>query len=260
MGDKKINVRKIFFPVLALLLVGIFASPLSFLRKKALFIPHTKIAKEKSNEIHLLKIENSSLKREIALLKELIGPDKRSVLISKKIKEEKRALSAELLFRPQESWGHTIWINVGEKDNKELGFTCIAKNSPVLSAGAFIGVVEIVNEKSSLVRLITDPSFSLILLSSSGHKVELLGAETFAHNKELVGCLLSTEQTSLQKGEILFTSGLDGALFPGIEVASISEVKPRRRGVQEFSLTPIAGDFEDLKSFLVLPPRKPCPD
>jgi rod shape-determining protein MreC len=53
-----------------------------------------------------------------------------------------------------------LWVNVGEDDNEAVGSCIIGKNSPVLSDGALVGVVDYVGKKQSRVRLITDSGLS----------------------------------------------------------------------------------------------------
>lgn len=67
---------------------------------------------------------------------------------------------AQVVYRDPSSWSSSLWVNAGEEDNLALGRTLIAKNSPVVSGGALIGVVDFVGKKQSRVRLITDSGLS----------------------------------------------------------------------------------------------------
>jgi cell shape-determining protein MreC len=74
--------------------------------------------------------------------------------------KEVYSIGAQVIFRDPGFWGSGFWIDKGEKENRELHAKIIAKNSPVLSEGSLIGIVEIVEEKRSYVRLITDSSLT----------------------------------------------------------------------------------------------------
>jgi rod shape-determining protein MreC len=69
---------------------------------------------------------------------------------------ELQAIPAKIVFREPASWGSSVWLNVGEKDNLAIGRKVIAKNSPVLVGTSIIGVVEHVGAKQCRVRLISD--------------------------------------------------------------------------------------------------------
>ena len=67
-----------------------------------------------------------------------------------------QALPAKIVFREPSSWSSSVWINIGKKQNDNLGRLIISKNSPVVIGKNLIGLVEYVGYRSSRVRLITD--------------------------------------------------------------------------------------------------------
>jgi cell shape-determining protein MreC len=67
-----------------------------------------------------------------------------------------QSLPAKVIYREPGSWSSSVWLNVGEKQNESIGKIVVAKNSPVLSNGAIVGVVEYVGRSQCRVRLITD--------------------------------------------------------------------------------------------------------
>lgn len=60
----------------------------------------------------------------------------------------------------------------------------------------------------------------------------------------------------LQAGDLLITSGLDGAFPPGLRVGIVEEIKPLKPGDFSYELVaiPTAGRFDDLKTVFILPP------
>jgi len=66
------------------------------------------------------------------------------------------SLPARVIYRSPSLWYGSLWIDVGEDDNRSLGRTVVAQNSPVVVGQSLIGVVDLVNAKQSRVRLITD--------------------------------------------------------------------------------------------------------
>ena len=85
-----------------------------------------------------------------------------------KITSELIAMPAQVIYRDPACWGTTVWINVGEEDNQVLGYTVIAKNSPVVIGSNLVGVIDFVGKKQSKVRLITDPAISPSVCVSRG--------------------------------------------------------------------------------------------
>jgi rod shape-determining protein MreC len=76
------------------------------------------------------------------------------------IQSELMAMPAQVIYRDPTSWSSSLWINVGEEDNRVLGHPVIAKNSPVVSGSSLVGVVDYVGKNQSRVRLITDSGLS----------------------------------------------------------------------------------------------------
>ncbi len=66
------------------------------------------------------------------------------------------SLPAQVIYRDPSSWSSSLWVNVGDADNRSLGKVIVAKNSPVLSDGALVGVVDYVGQKQARIKLITD--------------------------------------------------------------------------------------------------------
>jgi rod shape-determining protein MreC len=66
------------------------------------------------------------------------------------------SMPAQVIFRDPSSWSSSLWISVGDADNRTMERTVVAPNSPVIANNALIGVVEFVGESQSRVRLITD--------------------------------------------------------------------------------------------------------
>lgn len=67
-----------------------------------------------------------------------------------------QALPARVIFRSPSIWHSSLWINVGEDDNKTLNTRLVAKNSPVVVGTSVVGVIDYVGKHQSRVRLITD--------------------------------------------------------------------------------------------------------
>ena len=137
-----------------------------------------------SLETESLIQENELLREQIDTLREWIVSDDRLDQLSHKLAQVKKqeeadpllktffqrrnqelitqldlhlhSLPAKVIFRDPSAWNSHVWINVGTKQNQLLKREVVAKNSPVVIGTSLVGVVEVVEEKRSLVRLITD--------------------------------------------------------------------------------------------------------
>lgn len=124
-------------------------------------------------------LENEALRAQVAKLRELVLLEGRTLqmerhalkikanenddyyarrlnYLAENIQKQMQALPAHVIFRESGLWTSGVWINVGEKDNRALKRTIVAKNSPVLHGNALVGVVEQVEESRALIRLMTD--------------------------------------------------------------------------------------------------------
>ncbi len=148
---------------------------------------------------------------------------RRGKYLTKILQKQLHALPASVVLREPLSWSSTVWIGVGEKDNQLMGEEIVARGSPVVSGKAVVGVVEMVLETRSLVRLITDralvPSVRAVrgkvqdellgkqlytLIEALGNRSELPGAENLASvlGNFAESLNFSQEDHYLAKGEL----------------------------------------------------------
>ncbi|MBS0628653.1 MAG: hypothetical protein JSS30_00330 [Verrucomicrobia bacterium] len=117
-------------------------------RLKNWILENHQLDKEKQELIPILSNSNDPFYR------------RRGEYLAKMIYRQMHALPARIVFRDPSPWSSSVWLNVGQRDNRSLGFEVVAKNSPVVIGKTIVGVVEEVTEKRCHVRLITDRSLS----------------------------------------------------------------------------------------------------
>jgi len=212
---------------------------------KNLKLYHTQAYNLKA-EIKRLEEENKSLKLLVAL--QPIAP------------EAPPAYGfAKVIFRDPAFWASSILINKGSI-HKEKN---LQKNSPVLSNGYLIGLVEEVFENFSKVRLITDKHLQLSVKKQGAFSDEeesldigtLYGSpsiELRTRFKHLEGIYFSKY---LGVGDILVTSGLDGVFPEGIPVAQVTEIHIEPEEVSyPFKAVSCAPELKNLKRVTLLEP------
>ncbi|NGX50984.1 MAG: hypothetical protein K1060chlam2_00839 [Chlamydiae bacterium] len=106
------------------------------------------------------------------------------------LNRELLSLYSEVIYRDPTSWNSALWIDVGERENEELGEKIVAVNSPVLKGPHLIGVVEYVGRSKSRIRLLTDSALVTSVRVARG------GSE----NRELLDLIkLLLQQLSLRE-------------------------------------------------------------
>lgn len=88
--------------------------------------------------------------------------------IRKVLQLESRAIPAKVIFREPGTWSNYIWINVGEADNERLQEIVVAKNSPILLGDSIVGVIDLIGQTQSRVRLITDNHLTIAVRAIRG--------------------------------------------------------------------------------------------
>ena len=139
-----------------------------------------------------------------------------------------QSLPARVVFREPSSWSSSLWINVGERDNESLGKQIVAKNSPVVSGSALVGIVEFVGRTQSRVRLITDARLAPAVRAIRGgeqDRVLLEQVESLLKALELRRDLFTQEvsQVLFSLKETLLLSGVETYLAKGEVYGSSSQ-------------------------------------
>lgn len=135
-------------------------------------------------QMHLLKSISNVSPQE----REKLFLQRRYEEIIKILQLKARAIPARVIFREPGSWSNYIWINVGEADNKNLQEVVIAKNSPVVIGNSVVGVVDLIDQTQSRVRLITDNRLTIAVRAARGKQqdhflLEQLNALIFSLEK-----------------------------------------------------------------------------
>lgn len=126
------------------------------------------------NEMERLKYLNQKTNSQEIFWREFF--QRRNEELKKNLEMQVQALPARVVFREPTSWSSSLWLNVGENDNAALGKLIVAKNSPVLSGNALVGLVEYVDKKRCRVRLISDSGLipSVRVLRGKSQDLEML--------------------------------------------------------------------------------------
>jgi rod shape-determining protein MreC len=139
-----------------------------------------------------------------------------------------------------------VIINRGSNDG-------ILRGMPVVTDQGLVGRVDAVIADAARVQLITDPTAKVnIRLQNAEEEASLVGSVTGDLTLELI-----PQDASLQRGDLVLTSGLGGGYPPDLIVGQVQNVRSRDFDLfQQATVQPVV-DFNQLKIVLVIVNFKP---
>ncbi len=126
----------------------------------------------------------------------------------------------------------------------------VAYGMPVVGSGGLVGQVIQANHHSSIVQLITDPQSKVGVMIGTGARSAT--SSTAVVEGQGAGApllaLFVAESTTLHKGQVLYTNGLQGAAFPsGIPVGRVTRFRTTAGGTQLTVQAEPAADLTNLR-------------
>jgi rod shape-determining protein MreC len=183
-------------------------------------------------EIGQLKMQAAEQADTVQALKQL------SAVLNLPFLANLQTVPAEVTDYGTSDFAATIGIGVGRDDGVQL-------NMPVVGAGGLVGQIVQANHHTATVRLITDGQSSVGVRYGANGALAVLNGQ--GAGKPLDADLVPPN-TALSKGEVFYTSELQGAIYPpGIPVASVVSSRSGIASSQEtVTLQPLA-DLEHLR-------------
>jgi rod shape-determining protein MreC len=135
-------------------------------------------------------------------------------------------------------------ITIGKGRNEGVGF-----GMPVVGAGGLVGQVVQANHRSAVVQLVTDGQSKVGVMvgaaGAGGTDATALAQGQGAGNPLVAVFVAAT--TTLHKGDMLFTDGLQGGAFPaGIPVGRVTSLKTTAGGTEITAEVSPAADLSAL--------------
>ncbi len=174
-----------------------------------------------------LSRENVKLEQEIVSLKAQLGAGALTQNELNQLKAQANlpyvgatpSIKADVVLSTPSNFESSIVIDKGTSSG-------VADGMPVVSGSGLVGLVEQTARSSCVVMLITDPSMKIGVRFFAG---KAQGEQQGVVDGEGLGNLLRAEYVSpvdiVHKGEIMYTSGLEGGIFPpDIPVGTISRI------------------------------------
>lgn len=164
-----------------------------------------------------LRLENLLLRTKFQKFNDLQSENARlRLLLNSAPKQSDKMLVADVMAVEFNPYTRKIMINKGLKDG-------VFEGQPLLDANGVLGQVEHVNYTSSTVMLVTDPSHELPV-QIVRNKIPTIAVGMGTVNR--LALLYLPNNSGVQIGDKLVTSGLGGQFPAGYPVGTIIEVKP----------------------------------
>jgi rod shape-determining protein MreC len=141
---------------------------------------------------------------------------------------------------------HFIIINRGSNDG-------ILRGMPVVNDQGLVGRVDAVIADAARVQLITDPASSVnVRLQNAEVKAALRGSVTGDVSIDLI-----PQDTIVQNGDLVLTSGLGGGYPPDLIIGQVVDVQKREFDLFQHATVQPVVDFNGLQIVLIIVNFKP---
>ena len=142
-----------------------------------------------------------------------------------------QTLLAEIVSGPIGPFDRAVEIDQGSGDG-------VKKGMPVITSGGVLGRVSSVSPGRSKVELITEPTFFLGVRLESRERGVLQGQ---GQGKNLLIDGIGDDKTKVEKGDYVYTSGIDQSAFPkDLPVGRVVSVRTAAAGAQVLDARPLA--------------------
>ena len=154
--------------------------------------------------------------------------------------------AAQVIGQDPSPYLQYVYINVGSDDGIRHGM-------PVVTSQGLVGRIDAVSARGARVQLITDAGSAVnVKIQSSQVNAMLVGSLTGDVSLEMV-----TQETNLNNGDIILTSGLSTSYPSDILVGQIVSVRKQENDLYQTASVQPAVDFKTLQAVLVITNFKP---
>jgi rod shape-determining protein MreC len=190
-----------------------------------------------------LEAEVSELQTQIIQLQQEVGETQslRALLDFAQARPENRYRGAAVIGRDPSPFLHYVIINRGSNDG-------IRRGMPVVTNQGLVGRIDAVIAGAARVQLVTDPASTVnIRLQNAEVEASLSGSVTGDVALDLI-----PQDTNIQAGDLVLTSGLGGGYPPDLIVGQVVNVRTRDFDLfQQATVQPVV-DFNRLQIVLVV--------
>ncbi len=189
-------------------------------------------------ELELQAIEGERASRENEQLRELLGlREKRSDFVFE---------AAKVVSRSASNWESVLTINKGQIHDIAPG-DCV-----IDEAGALVGTISQVGANWATVRTLIDPDTELGALVARTDSPAIAEGDFALMEAGRLKLTYLPENTQLLSGDLVLTSGLNGAYPSGLIIGSIAQLHTDASGMGRYAVLLPRIQLEDLKQIFVI--------
>ena len=188
-----------------------------------------------NNKVYQAMIDD--LNKEIDELKKLNNLDK--------VYTDKVFISANITKRSLNNWHDIFTINKGKKDG-------IKKGNAVLSKDGLVGEIEIVNNNTSEVKLITNTTFSAKFECNNNYYFGIIDKYNIMSNELYLNNVIGDFNEKDVIGVNVMTSGLDENIPSGLLIGKIKKVKKDKYNLSSTITIELSSNLNDISSVKVV--------
>ena len=195
-----------------------------------------------------LESQVSELQAQVIQLQQQVGQTEiLSALVDfERLRPENTYRGAAVIGYDPSPFLHYIIINRGSNDG-------ILRGMPVVTDQGLVGRVDAVIADAARVQLITDPASSVnVRLQNAEVKAALSGSVTGEVSLNLI-----PQNSNVQNGDLVLTSGLGGSYPPDLIIGQIVDIQKRENDLFQHATVQPVVDFNQLKIVLVIINFKP---
>jgi rod shape-determining protein MreC len=190
-----------------------------------------------------LESEVSELQAQVIQLQQQVGETQvlAALVDFAQANPENQYKGAAVIGRDPSPFLHYVIINRGSNDG-------IRRGMPVVTDQGLVGRIDAVIADASRVQLITDPASTVnVRLQNAETDASLSGSITGDLSLDLV-----SQDTSIQSGDLVLTSGLGGGYPPNLIVGQVGNVRTNDVDLfQQANVQPVV-DFNRLQIVLII--------
>lgn len=190
-------------------------------------LEETKIAMQ---EINVLEKENEDLK-------ELLNIEEKYSHFEK--------VYANVITRSYDNWGETFVINKGAKDG-------IKKKQTVIAKEGLVGYISNVEESTSTVTTILDPSSAVSIEISNINKLALVKGDFSLKSKGKLKLTNIPIDTEVSVGETIYSSGIGELYKKGIPVGTITEIISKKNDIDRYGIVDVFVDIDSVSLVAII--------
>ena len=200
---------------------------------------------EKVDDLAQVKVQLQTLQAENHALKDQLQIE--NTLTDYKV------VNAVVISRSPSNWQSQLIVNKGSNAG-------IKKGMSVMGSGGLIGRVSEVNTTNAKVELLSDDSqvadrFAIRVANKDGEVVDGI-VTSFNQEKNLIVMGQITSDVSLEKGDLVTTSGLGGVTPAGLYVGKVQKISQDDYGLSKKIYIKPATDFNNIPVVSVAIPQQ----